>query len=510
MTSPDRFPSQFQPLPAGLRRKSFMSTNATFHASQVTPYSGPLKGARTQSDNFKYFSQLVKTSIPLVVSDMLAYGLCIMLASSFVAYFGLPAMATSPHLLISILGWLIVLFTAMGLYSSMGMHPIYEFRQCLNGISLTFVFIASAMIQSNGSFTILLICPLMLAGIPLTRSAVRQLLSRQSWWGVRCLVFACNRRVNRMFPSHLKNAPNGLRPVGYLQDNLPDSVVPELRPYHLGADADANKIMRSKESYVALVHRHGRSDQMIAEFVDQQLKGFSRVIIVPDDERLPSLWSMGRNSGILIEDKLLQPTSQIIKRVADVVMSIAALILGMPFLLSLAAWVKVTSPGPLFYGHERIGKDGKRFKAWKFRSMCVNADQVLEETLKNNPEMQAEWAGTQKLQNDPRVSSSGRFLRKTSLDELPQLWNVLKGEMSLVGPRPIVTSEVEKYDKTFDNYLRVTPGVTGFWQVSGRNLTTYDKRVELDDYYVKNWSLFFDLYILVRTVKTVMFREGAF
>lgn len=487
-----------------------MSTNATFHAAQVKPYAEPLQGTRSQSDNFKYFSQLLRTSLPLVVADVLAFGACALVASHFVAVTALPAIASSPQLLLSILGWLIVLFSAMGLYSSMGMHPIYEFRQCLTGISLTFVFIASAMVQSNGSFTILLICPLMLVAIPLTRSAVRSFLSRQSWWGVKCLVFACNRRVNRMFPSHLKNATNGLRPVGYLQDTLPATVEPEFVPYHLGSDADANKVMRHREAYIALVHRHGRSDQQIAAFVDQRLKGFSRVIIVPDDERLPSLWSMGKNSGIMIEDKLLQPSSQLVKRVADVGISVAALIVGMPFLLALAAWVKITSPGPLFYGHQRIGKNGAPFKAWKFRSMCVNADQVLQETLKDNPELQAEWAATQKLQNDPRVSSSGRFLRKTSLDELPQLWNVLKGEMSLVGPRPIVTSEVEKYSTTFDNYLRVTPGVTGFWQVSGRNLTTYDKRVELDDYYVKNWSLFFDLYILVRTVKTVVFREGAF
>ena len=118
--------------------------------------------------------------------------------------------------------------------------------------------------------------------------------------------------------------------------------------------------------------------------------------------------------------------------------------------------------------------------------------------------------GDAKLQNDPRVSSAGRFLRKTSLDEIPQLINVLKGEMSLVGPRPIVTNEVDKYEEKYKSYTRVTPGVTGFWQISGRNLTTYERRVELDDYYVRNWSVWFDLYILFRTVKTVLLREGAF
>ena len=134
---------------------------------------------------------------------------------------------------------------------------------------------------------------------------------------------------------------------------------------------------------------------------------------------------MGQNGGIMIEDKLLQPGAQITKRLADIAVSATALTLGMPFLLLLAAWVKITSPGPLFFGHERIGRNGRRFKAWKFRSMCVNADEVLKKTLAENPEMKQEWDATQKLKNDPRVSSSGRFLRKTSLDELPQLWNCL-------------------------------------------------------------------------------------
>jgi len=176
----------------------------------------------------------------------------------------------------------------------------------------------------------------------------------------------------------------------------------------------------------------------------------------------------------------------------DVTLSLLGMIALFPLFVIIAVWTKVTAPGPLFFGHERIGKHGRRFKAWKFR------------------EMREEWEATYKLQNDPRITGPGHFLRKSSLDELPQLWNVLKGEMSLVGPRPIVVGEVDRYKTTFKNYLRVTPGVTGFWQISGRNLTTYDQRVEMDDYYVMNWSIWFDLYILVRTIKTVAFREGAF
>lgn len=194
----------------------------------------------------------------------------------------------------------------------------------------------------------------------------------------------------------------------------------------------------------------------------------------------------------------------------DVIISGSAFLAFIPVMLGIILWIKLTSPGPVFFGHERIGKGGRRFKAWKFRSMVTNGDEVLAQYLADHPEMQAEWDATYKLQNDPRITPPGRFIRKTSLDELPQLWNVLKGEMSLVGPRPIVTGEVERYKGAFKSYQRVIPGVTGLWQVSGRNLTTYDRRVELDEFYVRNWSVWFDLYILGRTIKTVLLREGAF
>ena len=466
------------------------------------------------ADHFKYFLQMVKTSGPLVLVDILSILVSAVCGWVLGASLGFSeTAAATPFVLSTLAVGLTALFMILGLYSGMGMNPIYEFRQCMMGICLVFVFIAANLISNGNGFAILFTFPIMLFLVPVSRSLARGFLSKCNWWGVRCVVFACDRRVNRLFANHLKNSTSGLKPVGFVQDDLPDSINDELRQYYLGpvghTDASA-RFLNEQDSFVAMVHRRGRPENEIADFVNKHMAAFSRVIIVPDDERLPSLWSMGQNSGIMIEDKLLQPGAQITKRIADIAISATALTLGMPVLLFIAAWVKLTSPGPLFFGHERIGRNGRRFKAWKFRSMCVDADKVLEKTLAENPEMRAEWEATQKLQNDPRVSSSGRFLRKTSLDELPQLWNVLVGEMSLVGPRPIVANEVEKYDDKFATYLRVTPGITGFWQVSGRNLTTYEKRVELDDYYVRNWSLWFDFYILGRTVKTVLFREGAF
>ena len=172
--------------------------------------------------------------------------------------------------------------------------------------------------------------------------------------------------------------------------------------------------------------------------------------------------------------------------------------------------VKLTSPGPIFYGHKRIGRHGKPFTAWKFRSMRINSDQILREHLERNPAAREEWNLTHKLRDDPRVVRFGQFLRRTSLDELPQIWNVLKGDMSLVGPRPIVTEEISRYADAFRLYASVKPGITGLWQVSGRSDTTWEEAVRLDLYYVDNWSLVLDLHTMWRTIFVVFFRKGAY
>jgi len=166
--------------------------------------------------------------------------------------------------------------------------------------------------------------------------------------------------------------------------------------------------------------------------------------------------------------------------------------------------------GSVFFAHVRVGKKGKLFNCFKFRSMVPNADQALTNLLESNPDLQAQWLKEHKLKDDPRVSPLGAFLRRTSMDELPQLFNVLKSEMSLVGPRPIVEEELEKYGLEKSYYLMVRPGMTGLWQVSGRNDVDYDTRVYLDAWYVKNWSLWYDLAILVKTFKVVLWRRGAY
>ncbi|EJG5134942.1 sugar transferase, partial [Klebsiella pneumoniae] len=193
-----------------------------------------------------------------------------------------------------------------------------------------------------------------------------------------------------------------------------------------------------------------------------------------------------------VQQNLAKLSSRLIKRIFDIIGSISIIILLSPILIYISRKVKEDG-GPAIYGHERIGKGGKPFKCLKFRSMVINSKEVLEELLLKDINARKEWEETFKLKNDPRVTKIGAFLRRTSLDELPQLFNVLKGEMSLVGPRPIITAELERYNEEVDYYLLSKPGMTGLWQVSGRSDVDYETRVYLDAWYVKNWSMWNDI-----------------
>jgi Undecaprenyl-phosphate galactose phosphotransferase WbaP len=200
----------------------------------------------------------------------------------------------------------------------------------------------------------------------------------------------------------------------------------------------------------------------------------------------------------------------LLKKVVDLVLTSVLLTLAAPFLLLVALAIKLDSPGPVLFAQRRVGRGGTEFRAWKFRSMVRNADSLLEHYLSERPALQAEWEQNQKLRHDPRITRVGNFLRKLSLDEIPQLWNVMRGEMSLVGPRPIVREEIPRYGKYFSLYTSVQSGLTGLWQVSGRSETSYAERVTFDTFYIRNWSVWLDLYILFRTIGVLWLRTGAY
>jgi exopolysaccharide production protein ExoY len=207
--------------------------------------------------------------------------------------------------------------------------------------------------------------------------------------------------------------------------------------------------------------------------------------------------------------KTKSPKGGVAKRVFDVTAASMMLFLALPAMFFIAVIMFSTDRGPIFFGHERIGLNGRRFRCLKFRSMVVDSQQALARHLETFPQARAEWEATQKLREDPRITPIGQFLRVTSLDELPQLINVIRGDMSLVGPRPIVQDEVVRYANEIAAYAATRPGITGLWQVSGRSDVDYDQRVQLDSQYVREWSFGGDLIILIKTVKVVLSRTGS-
>jgi exopolysaccharide production protein ExoY len=203
------------------------------------------------------------------------------------------------------------------------------------------------------------------------------------------------------------------------------------------------------------------------------------------------------------------PVGGIAKRGLDITLAVLGLVLLAPLILALVIVLKLTDSGPLLYGHRRVGFGGREFRCWKFRTMVVNGDTVLEQYLRKHPAKAALWNEQRKLVDDPRVTPLGAVLRKLSLDELPQLLNVLTGEMSLVGPRPVVREELAYYASSARHYLSARPGLSGLWQISGRSNTTYLERVQLDRFYVMNWSLWMDLRIIFMTIPAVVMSRGA-
>lgn len=196
----------------------------------------------------------------------------------------------------------------------------------------------------------------------------------------------------------------------------------------------------------------------------------------------------------------------ILKRLFDLISATCVLILSSPLFLIIAIAVRIDSKGPIFFGHKRLGENGKLISVYKFRSMIPNAKEVFD---KFTPEQKIEFEKNFKLEDDPRITKVGDFLRRTSLDELPQLINIIKGNMSVVGPRPIVEKEIEKYGEYANKLFSVKPGLTGYWQANGRSDTTYEERVQMDMYYIDNRSFFLDIKIIIKTVLSVIKKEGA-
>ena len=241
---------------------------------------------------------------------------------------------------------------------------------------------------------------------------------------------------------------------------------------------------------------------------------FSHILVIPNLIGMTSLGicarEMGGIIGLEVTRQLLRPSARFAKRTLDLAITLLLAPLVLVLIAIAALVIKLEGRGPVFYGNDRIGLHGRTFKAWKLRSMKLDGDQILDRYLAENPSLATEYHSAQKLKNDPRITRVGLFMRKTSIDELPQFFNVLIGQMSIVGPRPVLQKQIEMYGPSFSLYKQVRPGITGLWQVSGRNHLTFSERVKLDKYVIQNWSVWLDLYILARTAGVVFTGKGAY
>jgi Undecaprenyl-phosphate galactose phosphotransferase WbaP len=398
-------------------------------------------------------------------------------------------------------------YAASGLYPGFGRNPVDELRKLCAATSVVYPALAVSIFLLKDAATysravFLLAWAQTLILTPLFRALARSVCSRKPWWGHPVVIVGAP-PVAAGIAATLERQPGlGLKPVAVF--SVADWDDPELA---------VSLARRSQVRHVILgmaeTPRH-----VALSFFNHCSDLFTNVIVVPDLAGFSSLWVEARDlSGILgleVHQRLLLPGSRIVKRSLDLAFVLAGGVVALPLVAVVAALIKLTSPGPVFYGQRRYGRGGGPFIAWKFRSMVANASHVLEEHLQSDPSLREEWTLTQKLKRDPRITRFGRLLRHTSLDELPQLWNILIGEMSLVGPRPIIASEIARYGRDFALYKKVRPGLTGMWQVSGRNLLSYEQRIGFDLYYVRNWSIWLDLHILARTVKTVLRGDGAY
>lgn len=415
----------------------------------------------------------------------------------------------------------IAFYSAVGLYSGAALSPPEELRRATFSSAFLFPTIAVLTVSLRGSshlFTPTLVVALLgsIVLVPLLRALARQSLANRSWWGYPTVVFTSGPSGELIVDALLREPSFALKPVAVFDPTRTwtgSELTRDLSVLHDFSHA-AEVASKLKSPYAVIAMSGVDPDQLISTIEEHISPYFARILVIPDMFRWSSMWikpkCFGDMLGLEIVQQTALPDRQFSKRLLDLVLSTAALIALAPALAAIALAIMLDSKGPVVFGHLRIGRNGRNFKALKFRSMVMNGAEVLEKHFKSYPEAREEWERDHKLKDDPRVTRVGRFLRKTSLDELPQLWNVLINEMSLVGPRPIVEAEVPKYGSSFSLYTRVQGGVTGLWQVSGRNDVSYEERVKLDSFYVRNWSVWLDLCILYKTIGTVVFRSGAY
>lgn len=420
--------------------------------------------------------------------------------------------------------FILLIFGCIGLYPGIMNSPTEEVKKVFFACALSFTAIiltiflgdknevrmADLLIKDSEdlalTFAFIISLPTATVGIPGFREFAKHYFSRFHWWGVPAVVYTDGDTANFIIDKLLKNKYLGYHPAviinsgKFSEDNYKG--IPVFAP-----SPEIHQIIRN----------HNVKQAVICDYkgdMSEVMKSYRYTITVSKNQTFftdtQQLKDIAGIIGFASIHNLTFKGNLFLKRLMDVCSILICMPLILPLMLILSFLVKITSKGPVFYGHKRVGKNGKEIKCWKFRSMCINSQEMLEEILATDPVRRAEWEKDRKFLDDPRVTKFGKFLRKTSLDELPQLFNILFGDMSLVGPRPVTEPELVKYGEYQAYVLSVSPGLTGMWQVSGRSDTGYEERISFDTYYIQNWSIWLDIWILIKTVWVVLKGKGAY
>ncbi|HBX5790567.1 TPA: undecaprenyl-phosphate galactose phosphotransferase WbaP [Klebsiella pneumoniae] len=468
----------------------------------------------------------VLVSVALALSDFISFTSSTYLAMGVLSVFSRNYDSIIPESQID--GWvvlhLLLAFCCVAWYSMRLRHYFYrktfwfELKEILRTLVIFAIIEIAVMAFTTWSFSRylwVLTWIFVLFLVPVCRMITKRILHAFHLWQRDTWIIGSGTNAIEAYKAINSERNLGLIIVGFIHsdDGRPAGEQIEGLPV-LNNDLNWLTTKDKRTQFIVAVESH-QSEIRNTWLRNFMIKGYRYVSVIPTLRGMPldsTDMSFIFSHEVMIfrvQQNLAKWSSRILKRLFDIFGSLAIIIVLSPALFYISLKVKKDG-GPAIYGHERIGKGGRPFKCLKFRSMVINSKEVLAELLENDPAAKAEWDATFKLKNDPRVTKIGAFLRRTSLDELPQLFNLLKGEMSLVGPRPIITAELERYNEEVDYYLLSKPGMTGLWQVSGRSDVDYETRVYLDAWYVKNWSMWNDIAILFKTIGVVLKKDGAY
>jgi Undecaprenyl-phosphate galactose phosphotransferase WbaP len=412
----------------------------------------------------------------------------------------------------------ILIFQIHKLYPGVSLAPSEEMRRFFVGSTIAYGgIIMSRLVEYqmwdyiNTAFFIGYVFSTLF--LLVARSASHWFLHKTKLGGIPTVIYGSGTTGKIVVNCLLDSIRTGYVPVLILDDNPigEDEYkgIPVIHDLNVGPE-----IVKRYNIKMAIVALPKLDAHKLKALTNNSVNAFRYNVIIPNFFNISSIWMSVRDfNGILgidTSNKFNITFNKVIKRMMDIIPVTLGGLLLLPFLLIVALLVKITSPGPVFYRQKRLGCNGKHFFAFKFRTMALDAEERLQKLLEANPELKKEWEENHKLQNDPRITGLGKFLRRTSIDEFPQLFNILKGDMSLVGPRPIVDAEIEKYGDDYARVFSIKPGLTGLWQVSGRSDSNYLDRVSYDIYYLQSWSIWLDLWIIFKTFGAVLMGKGAY